>query len=61
MSIKNIFKTMDKFLYPMLGLASYENYLEHHKLLHKDEKPLSKKDFHKRAEIAKFGQDKARC
>lgn len=60
-AFKDAYEKFDSALYPILGLPSYEKYLEHFKKTHPGEKPLSKKEFFAKAEKDKYGPGRAKC
>ena len=43
--IKKGYKNLDKALYPLIGLPSYEKYLEHFKKKHPGKTPLNRGEF----------------
>ncbi|MSN96869.1 YbdD/YjiX family protein [Campylobacter sp. FMV-PI01] len=49
--IKNGYKNLDKALYPLIGLPSYEKYLEHFKKNHPDKTPLDRGEFIRQAQM----------
>lgn len=54
-----IIDKIDEALYPIIGLPSYEKYLEHFKKNHPGEKPMSKAEFFKEAQDKKG--DNVKC
>ena len=45
--IKEFYEKSEKFFHPLVGLSSYEKYLEHMKRVHPDKEVLSRGDFFK--------------
>lgn len=45
--IKALYEKSEKFFHPLVGLSSYEKYLEHMQRNHPNEKALSRGDFFK--------------
>ena len=45
--IKTFYEKSEKFFHPLVGLSSYEKYLEHMKRVHPDKEVLSRGDFFK--------------
>lgn len=52
-SVGKIFERMDTALYPIIGLPSYEKYIEHFKKTHPDKEPMSRSEFFKSAQDSK--------
>ncbi|CZE47307.1 KCU-star family selenoprotein [Campylobacter geochelonis] len=52
-AIKKAYNNLDKAIYPLIGLPSYEKYLEHFKKNHPEGTPLSRKEFFKEAQDSK--------
>ncbi|KAA6224730.1 MULTISPECIES: KCU-star family selenoprotein [unclassified Campylobacter] len=45
--IKHIYGKAERFFHPLVGLSSYDKYLEHMKKAHPDRKPQSRGEFFK--------------
>lgn len=43
--IKTFYEKSEKFFHPLVGLSSYEKYLEHMKRTHPDKKVLTRGEF----------------
>ena len=43
--IKALYEKSEKFFHPLVGLSSYEKYLEHMKRIHPDKDVLSRGEF----------------
>ena len=43
--IKEFYEKSEKFFHPLVGLSSYEKYLEHMKRVHKNKKVLTRGEF----------------
>ncbi len=43
--IKALYEKSEKFFHPLVGLSSYEKYLEHMKRTHPDKKVLTRGEF----------------
>ncbi|MBA4495529.1 YbdD/YjiX family protein [Paenactinomyces guangxiensis] len=52
---KKPFRAIAHYLNEMAGVPNYERYLEHFQKNHPGEKPLSAKEFHRRANDEKYG------
>lgn len=59
--ILRIYHRSDRFLHLLVGMPSYDKYLEHMKIHHPDKIPKSQKDFFKEALEAKYGAGRAKC
>lgn len=59
--ILRIYHRSDRFLHLLVGMPSYDKYLEHMKIHHPDKIPKSQKDFFKEALEAKYGAGSAKC
>lgn len=49
-AVKDVYDKIDRVFYPILGLPSYDKYLEHFKTHYPGEKPLSRGEFIKHAQ-----------
>lgn len=52
-SVGKIFEKIDAALYPIIGLPSYEKYIEHFKKTHPGKEPMSRSEFFKSAQDGK--------
>nr|MBP3725484.1 KCU-star family selenoprotein [Campylobacter sp.] len=57
--LKNAYDKIDGAVAPIIGLPSYEKYLEHFRTHHPDQTPLSRAEFFKEAQDRKGKQ--VRC
>ncbi len=44
------YERVDEALYPIIGLRSYDKYVEHFKKSHPDKEPMSKAEFFRQAQ-----------
>ncbi|RDU64831.1 KCU-star family selenoprotein [Helicobacter sp. MIT 14-3879] len=59
--IKNLYKKSDRFFHLLVGMPSYDKYVEHMKKNHPDKVPKSQRDFFKEALENKYGQGGSKC
>ena len=59
--IHSFYKRSDRFVHLLVGLPSYDKYVEHMKRHHPDEAPKSQKEFFKEALDKKYGANGAKC
>jgi uncharacterized short protein YbdD (DUF466 family) len=52
--IKALYEKSEKFFHPLVGLSSYEKYLEHMKRTHPDKEVLSRGEFFKESLDRKY-------
>lgn len=45
--VKELYEKSERFFHPLVGLSSYDKYLEHMKKTHQDKKILSRGEFFK--------------
>ncbi|RDU56574.1 KCU-star family selenoprotein [Helicobacter sp. MIT 99-5507] len=60
-SIKKIYKKSDRFFHLLVGMPSYDKYLEHMKIHHPDKIPKTQKEFFKEAMDNKYGPGSSKC
>lgn len=56
-----LYKRSDRFVHLLVGLPSYDKYVEHMKKNHPDKVPKSQKEFFKEALDKKYGAGGAKC
>lgn len=56
-----IYQKSDRFLHLLVGMPSYDKYLEYMKKYHPDKIPKSQKDFFKEAVDKKYGFGSSKC
>lgn len=59
--IKRLYKKSDRFFHLLVGMPSYDKYLEHMREHHPDEIPQTQKEFFKEALERKYGAGSAKC
>ena len=59
--IHALYKRSDRFVHLLVGLPSYDKYVEHMKKNHPDTVPKSQKEFFKEALDKKYGAGGAKC
>ncbi len=59
--IHALYKRSDRFVHLLVGLPSYDKYVEHMKKNHPDKVPKSQKEFFKEALDKKYGAGGAKC
>lgn len=57
---KKIRSKIEEFAYPLVGLPSYQKYLDIHFLKHPNCPPKSREDFYKEAFERRYGRDGAK-
>ncbi len=55
------YKRSDRFLHLLVGMPSYDKYLEHMRTHHPDKVPKTQKEFFADALEAKYGAGGAKC
>lgn len=60
-SLKKIYKKSDRFFHLLVGMPSYDKYLEHMKIHHPDKIPKTQKEFFKEAMDNKYGPGSSKC
>lgn len=58
---KALYKRSDRFVHLLVGMPSYDKYLEHMRTHHPEKTPKSQKAFFKDALEAKYGAGGAKC
>ncbi len=61
LTIVRIYQKSDRFLHLLVGMPSYDKYLEYMKKYHPDKIPKSQKDFFKEAMDKKYGVGSNKC
>lgn len=56
-----LYKRSDRFLHLLVGMPSYDKYVEHMRLHHPDKIPKTQKEFFKEALEKKYGAGSAKC
>ncbi len=56
-----LYKRSDRFVHLLVGLPSYDKYVEHMRTHHPDKEPKSQKEFFKEALDKKYGAGGAKC
>lgn len=56
-----IYQKSDRFLHLLVGMPSYDKYLEHMQKHHPDKIPKSQKEFFKEAMDRKYGAGSSKC
>ncbi|RAX53895.1 hypothetical protein CCY99_05815 [Helicobacter sp. 16-1353] len=59
--IKNIYKKSDRFFHLLVGMPSYDKYLEHMEKNHPDKIPKTQKEFFREAQDSKYGPGSTKC
>lgn len=59
--VRRIYQRSDRFLHLLVGMPSYDKYLEHMHKNHPDEIPKSQKEFFKEAMESKYGAGRTKC
>ncbi|MDL0108088.1 KCU-star family selenoprotein [Campylobacter felis] len=54
--IKNFYEKAERFFHPLVGLSSYDKYLEHMRKNHPDKVPKSRGEFFKECLEKKYNQ-----
>lgn len=60
-NIAKIYQKSDRFLHLLVGMPSYDKYLEHMQKYHPDKIPKSQKEFFKEAMERKYGVGSSKC
>lgn len=60
-SFMRLYKKSDRFFHLLVGMPSYDKYLEHFKENHPDKIPKTQKEFFKEAMEAKYGAGRNKC
>lgn len=60
-SLINIYKKSDRFFHLLVGMPSYDKYLEHMRINHPDKIPKTQKEFFKEAMDKKYGPGSSKC
>lgn len=53
--IKNIYKKSERFFHLLVGMPSYDKYLEHMAKNHPDKIPKTRKEFFREAQDSRYG------
>ena len=56
-----IYRRSDRFLHLLVGMPSYDKYLEHMRLHHPEEIPKTQREFFKDAIEKKYGAGRTKC
>ena len=56
-----LYKRSDRFLHLLVGMPSYDKYVEHMRLHHPDKIPKTQKEFFKEALEKKYGAGSTKC
>ncbi|HIV48405.1 KCU-star family selenoprotein [uncultured Helicobacter sp.] len=59
--VRRIYQRSDRFLHLLVGMPSYDKYLEHMRLHHPDKIPKSQREFFKDAIEKKYGAGRTKC
>lgn len=59
--VSALYRRSDRVFHLLVGLPSYDKYVEHMKLHHPDKVPKSRKEFFKEALDKKYGAGGAKC
>ena len=60
-SLISIYKKSDRFFHLLVGMPSYDKYLEHMRINHPDKIPKTQKEFFKEAMDKKYGPGSSKC
>lgn len=60
-SLMSIYKKSDRFFHLLVGMPSYDKYLEHMRINHPDKIPKTQKEFFKEAMDKKYGPGSSKC
>ena len=58
---QRIYQRSDRFLHLLVGMPSYDKYLEHMRIHHPHEIPKTQREFFKEAMEKKYGSGRAKC
>lgn len=59
--LKNLYQKSDRFVSLLVGMRSYDKYVEHMKIKHPDKEILSRREFFKEALEARYNGGATRC
>ena len=59
--VRRIYQRSDRFLHLLVGMPSYDKYLEHMHKNHPDKIKKKKKEFFKEAMESKYGAGRTKC
>ena len=59
--VRRIYQRSDRFLHLLVGMPSYDKYLEHMHKNQRDKIPKSQKEFFKEAMESKYGAGRTKC
>lgn len=59
--VRTIYQRSDRFLHLLVGMPSYDKYLEHMRLNHPEEIPKTQREFFKDAMERKYGAGRTKC
>ena len=60
-SVYALYRRSDRFLHLLVGMPSYDKYVEHMRLHHPDKIPKTQKEFFKEALEKKYGAGSTKC
>ncbi|WP_297809784.1 KCU-star family selenoprotein [uncultured Helicobacter sp.] len=60
-TLKALYKKSDRFFHLLVGMPSYDKYVEHMRQNHPDKIPKSQREFFKEAMEAKYGAGRNKC
>ena len=60
-AIYRLYKKSDRFFHLLVGMPSYDKYVEHMRKNHPDKIPKSQKEFFKEAMDKKYGPGSSKC
>ncbi|MCX2716578.1 KCU-star family selenoprotein [Helicobacter sp. MIT 21-1697] len=59
--LKALYRRSDRFFHLLVGMPSYDKYVEHMRIHHPDTIPKTQKEFFAEALEAKYGAGSAKC
>lgn len=59
--LKRLYRRSDRFFHLLVGMPSYDKYLEHMRIHHPDTIPKTQKEFFAEAMEAKYGAGRTKC
>lgn len=59
--LKVLYRRSDRFFHLLVGMPSYDKYVEHMRQNHPDKIPKSQREFFKEAMEAKYGAGRNKC
>ena len=59
--LKTLYRRSDRFFHLLVGMPSYDKYVEHMRIHHPDTIPKTQKEFFTEALEAKYGAGSAKC